>query len=153
MARLVWAVFCGRSLIDSETNTASLIDVLENIAISYSSPDGPDVPPPPSFPLGETSRLVSSWVRDDQETPERAELKIILHTPAGNAHEAPQIIPIDLESVDKFRAMMNFGVLPNEGSGRYEFEVLVKSSESDEWVSASRTPIDVTIAASEQPEI
>lgn len=126
MATLRWAVCFQRAIIDSTTQSLSLIDHLERITL-------PHAPPPadgarPLLPL--KFCLVTIWDRSKHELAERGEMRVRLLGPEGD-ELAKATTPIDLVSGSSARNFVNLPGLPLAGAGRYTFEVCQKSD--DDW--------------------
>lgn len=133
MATLRWAVCCQRAIVDSATQSLSLIDHLERITLPHAPP--PENGARPLLPL--KFCLVAIWDRSKPELAERGEMRVRLLGPNGD--ELGQATsPIDLVSGSSARNFVNLPGLPLAGAGRYAFEVCQRSD--DGWHEESARP-------------
>ena len=71
----VWTVLCSQAIIDGESNTMSIQNVLEQITIHDEAGE------PVSVPV--RYDVVSLWVRTDPETPAQGQMRIKFRAPSG----------------------------------------------------------------------
>ena len=133
MIRHLWSVICTRSLVDQATNTLSLIDVIEDIAI------GGNVQFPITIPL--SMYIVTTLMRDHLEDPCSGRLRWSLFGPDGESAE-PIITPVDLRESVRTRVLGRAAGLPLKAAGPHEFVVALMDDEKpDEWTEVARVPL------------
>ncbi len=134
MIHHVWTVLCSRSVIDSERNNISLLDVIEQINVV-----GP-APPPGNVLL--QSELVSLWARSDPKTPANSEGRIRLIGPDGK-QLTQSLFPVNLTAFERLRTRATISVIPILSSGRYWIAVDLRENGEDAWKEVARVPVNV----------
>jgi hypothetical protein len=132
-----WTVLCRRSAVDPESDSLTLVDMIEEVALeSVSVPEGAD-----GVFLRLDAELVSLWSRTALDLPSRIEGRVRLFTPRGRP--AGKIrFDVDLSEKHRVHQRMRFHLLPFEGPGLCWFHVEAKAGE--EWRSVARLPLEIT---------
>lgn len=133
--RLIWAVVCSKVSVDQQTNTISLFEVIEDVKFTT---DG-QLTFPTNVPFEGT--LASTWIRDELNTPERAETAVRLINPDGRVLIEPEPHPVDFGDKARARVFAKFAGLPLSGPGTYHFEVCSRANDRSEWIVNQRIPI------------
>lgn len=143
----IWAIICQTSIIDKDTNSVSLINVIEEI-ITPANP--PVVKNSPSYEgkvylAQELFELVILWSRSDADVPERGEARIRLVTPKGN-QTTITTGEVDLTRYLRLRVRTHFPGLPyaEDFEGIYNF-VIEARNESGDWEEKFKLPLRVAV--------
>ena len=140
--KIIWAILCQTSVIDSGTNNISLFNVIEEVTV-------PAQPPSSVSDVAEGSlipsalELVILWTRSDIEVPERGfgRLQVIAPQIARNLsvdHE------VDLSTFLRLRARIHLPGLPAGGPGIYLFKIDGKPA-GGEWTQMFELPLRVVL--------
>lgn len=149
---VIFAVLCQKSLLDKDTNSFSLIGVLEEVGL-------PTEPPEPGFAASteEMSRLspgnfqmVIWWARTNEHTSERGRGRVSVVLP-DKGIAASQEMDVDLSIFLRLRSRINFPGLPDGGQGTYRFLVDYRSG-GDGWETKFEYPLRVTLGVPSLPE-
>jgi len=130
MAKLVWALLCGRVIIDAQTNLVSYIDALDAVAVSR-------------FPVAAPPIVVGTlWQRG---TEKRMEMRVQVYSPSGAPLRTFEAEPLDFKPEHK-RARMNCVVAGFDIAelGRYVFAI--ETRDKGKWIEVHRVPFDVDSA-------
>jgi hypothetical protein len=128
----IWSVLCSRSIVDSETNTVSIHDVIEQIKINTE-------PVPDGF-LPISLEVITLWGRAKTDTPDEGVERVLFETPSGKSIVVSEA-RIDLSAAQRHRQRVKFTGLRLGESGRYYFKVELKNG--DEWKQVAAIPITV----------
>lgn len=127
MANLVWALLCGRLIIDSQTNLVSYVDALDAVTL-------------PKFPVKAPPIVVGTlWQREEEK---KLEMRVQVYAPSGAQLGVFEATPLEFKPEHK-RARMNVLVagFDIESAGRYQFGI--ETREKGKWVEIHRVPFDV----------
>lgn len=138
MIKHVWSVVCLNSVIDSESNRISLIDVLEQITLK---PRG-KVSLPASIPI--SVHLVTLWAKSPEGGSSKGTARVFVENPT-NKKISPLEYEIDLSKVRRHRQRIRFQGLVVEKPGYYYFVVQFKDAASAQWKEVARVPIEVLL--------
>ena len=141
MIQHIWSVLCTRSILDSTSNSISLIDSLEEIAVGgidladlrMKIAEGRKV----MVPM--TSELVTLWSRGPDDEPDRGKGRLIITQPGGATVTGPEY-DIDLSKYKRLRQRSQNPGLPFVGPGRYVFRVQVQNA-IGEWLDMASVPL------------
>ncbi|MBM3151373.1 MAG: hypothetical protein FJZ96_04085 [Chloroflexi bacterium] len=133
MIEHIWSVLCSQSVIDSETNTVSIQNVIEQILInSDPKPDG-FLP----IPL----ELITLWGRKESDRTEKGIERVSFVSPSKNTNVVAEAT-IDLSAAERYRHRVRFPGLPLHEAGRYYFIVEIKE-DGGVWREAAAVPLTV----------
>ncbi len=135
MAKHIWSILCSKALTDKNTNSVSLMEIVEQIAIS-------PLPPNKQIIVPLTLDLVTLACRSDPATPEKQMARMTLLTPSGDSVEGIRF-ELDLTGSVRCRATLHMDGLPLEGVGEYTFLLEFLDEESEEWTEIYRLPLEV----------
>lgn len=136
----VWTVLCSKSIIDKDSNSISLLEVIEQI--TGRGVKGEAVVPIPM-------ELVSLWARTDPEKPARGRARVCLIEPDGSERD-PFEIDIDLMTYQRSRTRFQMSGLPIRLAGRYYFRIEIHTQGEEGWGEVSRIPLEVVLQGSSQ---
>ncbi len=145
MIEHIWSVLCTTSMVNSQTNNISLIEVTEKISI-----------PEPPAEMQSADRIVipvsldfvSLWGRSDLGEPARQKAQMRFLAPDG-MELASLRYDIDLTSYVRYRSQTKLPTMTVHGAGKYQFIVEIEASE-DHWDVVARIPLELEII-SQQP--
>ncbi len=141
MINHVFSVICDRSSIDTETNTASIFGVLEQLTVF--TRDTGLIKLPIQF------ELFSHWSRMLVDQPAKGKMRVYFCSPTGDKNVRAESI-IDLSSVVFYRIRIRINGIELSGPGLYKFVIEYQASEDVEWVEVAQLPILVTYDSSKQ---
>lgn len=142
MIEHVWSILCRRSIIDKDTNSVSIVDVMEAINVETA---GEQTPTLAGIPLD--FEIVTLWVRADSKVPARSRYRIRMQPPSGPAKPIGEPTEVDLRTFERLRARTHVSGIPLSGPGRYRFIVEL---EDDGWTPVSQVPLDIEFPGSAQ---
>ncbi len=141
MINHVFSVICGHSSIDMETNTASILGVLEQLKV-FTEASG-------ALNLPMQFEIYSHWVRENVEQPAQGQMRVYFCTPSGQK-KLTGSGPIDLSSATFYRFRIRYNGIELSGPGLYKFIIEYQPTENSEWVVAAQLPLLVTYTPSKQ---
>jgi len=139
MIRHLWSVLCLRCITDQDTNSLSLIEVLEEITLT--GPllgEGQTATSP--FPI----YLVSLWMRDPEDQPVDGAARLQFLSPLGDVIRSFEH-PVELLEKPRLRTRANIANLPFSQSGTYSFRLQVREQETEEWRTVATLPLWVKV--------
>ncbi|HKZ54578.1 MAG TPA: hypothetical protein VJ123_03790 [Anaerolineales bacterium] len=136
MIRHIWSVICSQSVIDSETNNISLLNILEQITVAGPLPTRDS---PALIPI--RFELVSLWERTPTDSPERGKFKVTIASPSQASISSFEA-DIDLSSHLRYRTRAKLNAFPAPEPGRYEFRVELHDHIKEEWCQVAHIPLD-----------
>ena len=122
MAKLIWSVLCSRHILDKESNSVSLLDVLEEATIATPAPLPEPSKANPATLVGFQGTLLSLWERSNPDSPETDHCRLILVGPNKQKLVQPEA-EIGLVTHRRNRVALKIDMLPWMGFGRYEWHV------------------------------
>lgn len=142
MIEHVWTVLCRDSIIDRDSNSVSLFNVLEQITIRGEMDRGEPAVAPIEM------EVVSLWSRSDYDVPAKGVQRLRLLSPSGETLASGEQ-EIDLSKHRRFRNRARFRGLPVQGTGRYTFRVEQKREGEVEWQHVTDVPLELTFETEE----
>ena len=139
MIEHVWTVVCSKSVIDSQSNVISLLEVLEQINIT-----GPSV----NLPAGTAGYIpisfdvVSLWTREDENHPCRGLARINLIEPSGEILSSLEH-DVDLRTNKGLRNITRIQGLPFRKLGRHWLQVQIRLEGQNNWQDKIKIPLDI----------
>ena len=135
MIQHVWSVACQNASFDTQTNSVSLLNALENLIVFGE--------PSKESPVPLSCEIVSLWAREQGEVECSGQMRVLLELPG---QKTPEIITldIDLTRTPFHRTRITIGVLPLTASGRFEFQVEYRLTGEELWRPAAKLPFLVT---------
>jgi hypothetical protein len=134
---------CQKPIVDSNSNTLSLLEILEKISIKPSDEDNKNIAAGKNVVLNIKFEIVSYWKKIEAKKNAKEEVKVILYSPENKKLGDGTInfeIPTDKKRV---RTLIKFEQLPISGEGEYKIEVRLKKG--DKYILMAEVPFDVEI--------
>lgn len=131
----VWSLLCFRSIVDQETNSFSIIDVLEKITINKKEEKKLD---------NMIFDLVTLIFRDNITSEEEGILVAELFDPSKKAiaeFEQKFVVKKDIKRV-RLRLRISGSHL-NKGAGRYMLQIRLKENNKEDAPIVSQIPLDL----------
>lgn len=149
MIKHIWSVLCQKSLIDSETNNLTLVDVLEELSINVSLPpvnlSGSGTPTMGRIDVPIGYEIVSLWVRDSAKTKETVNLRIELIDPNGKEVSKQDHSVVMNENLLRYRTRLKIVGLGITTPGNYTFLVKIKEEDKENYRTVAELPLDIKI--------
>lgn len=140
----IWSILCEKSVVDSQRNTISLIDVLEQVNLN--------MPPEGISGVGEKGvnvlmpfELVSFWVKDEgnEAKDEEALITIEIYDPnSKRLNSVEQTIKIPAE-YQRIRSRSHFNGLSVFESGVYQIRVKIRGGQESKPRTVAELPLDI----------
>jgi hypothetical protein len=150
---IIFAVLCQHSLLDRDTNSISLINVVEDVGLPAEPPE-----PGAAQSAEDISRLSPSnlemviwWARTEERTSERGRGRVSIVLP-NDQTAITQEMDVDLTSFLRVRSRVHFPGLPDGGPGTYRYQLEYRSGANGEWERKFEYPLRVTIGPPSMPE-
>lgn len=141
MIKHIWTVLCRESLIDSETNNITLINVFEKLEVNVSLPSKTDA----TVHIPITYELVTFWAKTDSEKAEEADVKILIISPSGEVlKEVSRKLTIPL-NIKRTRARLKISGLKIIESGDYVFRVTLREKDKKRYITVAEVPLQVEV--------
>lgn len=144
MIKHVWSVLCRESLLNEESNSISLINILEQLQVV--------VEPKVNFKKGSPIKLpinyeiVSLWVKDGRLKKAEAQIEHVLVNSSGKiiARDDKKIeIPPDLK---RLRTRLRIDGISITGGGDYWFRVRIKEKGAKSFKLVAELPLEVEVS-------
>lgn len=136
MIQHVWSVACQSASFDTQTNSVSLLNTLENIIVFGE--------PTQETPAPLSCEIVSLWARESADAGGSGQMRVLLNLPGG---KPPDVIMLDIDLTRTLfhRTRITIGVLPLTSSGRFEFQVEYRLAGEETWQLAAKLPFVVLV--------
>lgn len=139
MVQHVWSVLCKQSIIDQETNSLSIIDVLEQMKIDVS------VPSNASFPIKVPIQyqIVSMWIKHDKNKQIRADIQISIVDPEKSIVSTHTKELLIAKQIERMRSRVKISGFEVTKSGMYEFRIGIREEKQSDFRSVAELPFYV----------
>ena len=137
----VWSVLCSRSVIDTESNNITLVEILEQITLQ-------GLPPTQGDREGVVPihvELVTLWSRTRIDQPGQSRARTTFIRPSGPLTESVQEYPIDLREHRRLRQRTRLAGLTIREPGFHAFRVEYLDLARNEWSTVAEIPLEVAI--------
>lgn len=114
MIEHIFSAVCSRTSVDSDTNSVSLFNIVEQINI-YSENEIPGIVPI-------YLEIFSEWVRSENSTPCSGKIRIFICDPNNKCKQQAELA-IDLRQATFFRTRVRSNAIEYKGPGRYTFTI------------------------------
>lgn len=141
MPRHVWTVLCSNTSVDKATNNVTLFEAVEGLSLP------PEVPADRDVAIQLELVLVTLWSRTNPAVPEAGNGRFRLVAPEDQTLMTGEH---DLSLGGQYIRSRNFSRLRNlplHGPGFYEFVIEYRVAGEQEWVEATRVPLEVRFQA------
>jgi hypothetical protein len=138
MIEHVFSVLCSQTSIDSETNTVSLFNVLEQLTVFTESTENIRIPI--------HFEILSLWTRQSPDVPERGKARIIFCSPSNQQKQQVEMT-LDLSKATNYRSKLVSDGIELTGPGKYYFVVEFMGESKQEWQTVARLPLSVNYQA------
>lgn len=147
MIKHIWSVLAQKSIIESESNSLSIIDVIEELTVGLNK-NAPAFPADASINIPLNYEIVSYFISDKKNPTPKATMLINLKDPKGNIIKTfePQIVWE--AGKDRLRVKIKIIGLTVKGPGLYTYEIRLKEEEQNEYKTISELPLVVKIETS-----
>lgn len=132
MIRHAFSVLCGKSSIDSETNTVSILEVLEQLTIFTDIPDHINLPI--------QFELFSLWTRENKDLPEQGQMRIHFCDPSNICKNQTESL-VDLTTAIFYRTRIKVNGLELVGPGMYKYIIELRQNNKEEWETVAQLPL------------
>lgn len=129
----IWSIVCARAIVDRETGSVSLHEVIEQINIK-GEPESDKV-------LPVVFDLITYWIRSNSDEPENGEMRLSFSSPSGEVKLGYSSV-IDLTKHERSRNILRIENLPIQEPGRHYFNIEQKIDD-DNWRQVAAIPISV----------
>jgi hypothetical protein len=146
MARLEWTVVAQSYVVDRESNSLSILNVLDELNIPN---EVPDPPPGQQIAVGPAFSVIQMWSRTNSGIPERISGRFQLLRPDGTVVAGVEFF-VDLASADRARSMINLPFFPFSGIGNYRMTVDLKVG--DDWQKLTEQVLAVKRVETRPPD-
>jgi hypothetical protein len=136
-----WTLLCSNCIINSTTNNISLIEIWEEFTIQGDINNGTILPIALS--------IVSSWDRDNYQTPDRGVARVSFVTPDGT-RLLQQVLNIDITEKKRMRTQVQMGGFMFSGFGMYQ-AIVEKQTPDGSWAIEASASLWVHDAGLAQP--
>lgn len=119
MIEHIWSVLGTKTLVDSETNNISIIEIIEELTVENFTKPGV---------IQIDYEIVTFWFRENAKKEETIEYKINLVTPSGKDKGGPEVKYIFGPGIQRNRSRVILKSFPLEELGLYKFHILQKKS-------------------------
>jgi hypothetical protein len=141
MAKLDWVILCERAIIEAQSNSVSIVSIVENVGL---------VSPPPGMTqpgqqIGVPFRFyaVQQWSRSKLSAAEETPGRIVLKGPDGKQYGQMDFI-VDLTKTPKARVISLAMGFPFLGAGAYKSIVQMKRGKGWRTMGESEFIVAVT---------
>lgn len=148
MIEHIWTVLCSRVITSSESNNASLIEVIEELTLDVSGEGDNKSTEQAVVPLPFSLVLISLWSRTEDDKPIVGTAKDIFLAPSGKTL-GEQEFKINLSDHIRIRTRRKFINLPIpvKESGKYRFRTEILDEQKNTWIEVSNIPLVVKTQA------
>jgi hypothetical protein len=143
----IWTVLCKESIIDTESNNISLLNVLEQISIGINDSNGQRL-----LKEGKMLNLnvipfeiVSFWAKEDSTKPEEADMIIEFLDPKGNKIKEFEQHIIITAQYSRIRTRIKINGLSVKDSGTYNFTIRIKDKAVKNAKIVAEIPLEINI--------
>ena len=135
----LWTIICSQGIINSATNNLSLIELIEELSLYDTPPEGKKVVLPFQFVV------ISNWCRTNENVPETAESKLVMRPPDDKPEDIFQGQIIDLTKSRFAKNLTHLMGFQFRGFGDYKFETHIKDKKG-KWIPMGSAEIRLSKA-------
>ncbi|MCR4311785.1 MAG: hypothetical protein NUV56_00730 [Candidatus Uhrbacteria bacterium] len=138
MIRHTWSILCDSSVIDAETNTLSIRNIVEKITITSSE----KLPEKAAIPMA--LEVTSFWEKNDKDALD-FQSKVDIFNSSKECLRSNEFQLKFEEGNNRLRSRIKMSTLPFAGEGEYRIKVSFKTSGVKDWMEAADIPFDVVV--------
>lgn len=146
MIKHIWSVLCQRSVIDQESNNASLIDVFEQLQVDTNHAGTSEISAPKDISVPVRYELVNFWSKTKEGEEERGSVRILLSDPAGREIQRIENEIVIPQSNKRIREINKIQGITLKGSGVYNFIISIRQQSSETYEPVAELPLEVKIS-------
>jgi len=147
MIEHVWSVLCQRAILDRNTSSVSLIDIIEEFQIQDPVPP---IEEGKTLTLSIPITLISLWNRNPEDLPIIAQARVLLSVPTREVVKEISTYSVDLSEKLRLRAFINIPVLQFWGSGIYRFVIQLQDGEKENWKEVASVPLKIVMQPAQE---
>jgi len=117
MIEHIWSILGTKTIVDSETNNISIIEMIEELTVQNFTKPGI---------IQIDYEIVTSWFRENAKKEETIEYKINLVTPSGKDKGGPEVKNIFEPGIQRNRSRVILKSFPLEELGIHRFKIYLK---------------------------
>ena len=148
--KVVWALLCETTIVDRDTNNVSLINVVDEITVPASPPQGPRGPAIETV-VDLDLRMAILWARSSSDVPETGEARIRVIAPDDRISVSSEV-EVDLSHSQRMRAVGHLleSPFPSWQEGQYLFKIESKTADLG-WQEMFELPLWVKVQTDDFP--
>jgi len=138
----VWTIICKKSIIDSDTNLISIVDVIEQLQIGLPKKimeENKTVNLPVNF------EIISSWADFDRTIIKKGWVNVVVLDPKGNKLKNFESKFVMDKHYTNVRTRLKISGLPISIKGVYSFIVQFKDKENGKYQEIASVPLFIDI--------
>lgn len=147
---LFWAMVCGSSSVDQNTNNLSLFNVFEEITVNNLSAQIPQgqqqIKPGDTIAVLFPHEVITVWSRDDVNQEARAEMKVEFIDPSGKVLFSNNPAILFEDKKQRMRIIMKINGMQITKPGLYRYVISLKTLADASAKEVATLPIMVKIA-------
>ena len=143
MMQHLWSVLSKKSIIDSSSNSISILEVVDAFKIDITVPKNLDEIKNISVPL--EFELTSLWYRESSEGEYSFDFKIELQDPSNKKISKFENVLVFPNGKKRLRSQLKIQGLPINDSGVYKFLISFKDKKMKAFQNALELPIDIIL--------
>jgi hypothetical protein len=127
MAKLNWVIFCERAVIDSASNSLSVMNVLDEVHAMRPTADQIKAAAGRPMATALACAVVTYWERSKPKRAENGQMMLRLINPKGKTLIESLTQSLDLRKAFRSRLIANLPALPIDSEGTYLWRVYLRS--------------------------
>lgn len=146
----VWSVLCGQSVINSDNNQISLLNLMEKLDINSVIKNAKDLEKDINVPIA--YEIVSFWVKSDEAKELKGLVDLSVISP-DNVEKKLFTNKFEMSpTITRLRTRFKINGLVVKDNGIYTFVVKFRENEKDESKEVARLPLEILINKKTQLE-
>lgn len=135
MIEHIWTVLCTRSIVATDSNNVSLIEVVEQIALKDAA-----------FPteISINLDLVTLWTRAPVDQPSQGRARVVLANPSHKELRSTEY-SVNLSEVERHRTTLRLHGLPVEQVGYHYLFVQLQQEGDSNWETVVKIPLKIAL--------
>lgn len=144
MIKHIWSVLCQRSVVDRDSNTISMFDMLEelSVGIKTNAPEGTNNRPEGIINVPIQYDIVSFWTKEDENSDSSLQIEFI--DPNGKSLQTFNHM-LEFKEHKRLRSRIHVVGISITTVGIYTFHVKIKEKDKENFRTIAQLPLDVKI--------